>query len=359
MAWKRAGRQTFDTFARPLHGSRVLVSTGARTLERAEAVERWLADVRDRGDRLGVLQAIAERRITLRAAYGWGEADARAWIDRQAANARDVDVEPLLDQWADWRRQRAHGVASVTRYVVQIRKLFPESPWRRSLLTSQVIQARLDTLEVSDPTRNRYRAALSAFCRWLVRQGVLDANPARVAEGYKEHRGRMVFYDVADAKRIIAALPARYQGREALMVGTGADWSDTANLRAADIEGRTVRLRGHKTEWRNRTVRITEAWTLPYVRAALKGVAADELVFDGRHEAALLAHHKAVALLGLPDSTLHDWRHTYAVTALRRGETPQVVAHQLGHANAYLVLTRYGKHVPKESDYQTQKENGP
>ena len=50
--------------------------------------------------------------------------------------------------------------------------------------------------------------------------------------------------------------------------------------------------------------------------------------------------------VGHSDSNLHDWRHAYAVDAQRRKVKPMIVASQLGHANATLVLKTYGHHVP-------------
>ena len=53
-------------------------------------------------------------------------------------------------------------------------------------------------------------------------------------------------------------------------------------------------------------------------------------------------HSRAVAACKLAESTPHDWRHSYIVNALRRGDDVSVVAHQLSDANPYLVWTRYG-----------------
>jgi hypothetical protein len=46
------------------------------------------------------------------------------------------------------------------------------------------------------------------------------------------------------------------------------------------------------------------------------------------------------------------WWHTYAVNALRNGLSATVVAHQLGHRDANLIWTRYGRFVPNATDYQ-------
>ena len=58
------------------------------------------------------------------------------------------------------------------------------------------------------------------------------------------------------------------------------------------------------------------------------------------------------------DYRCHDWRHTYAVQALRDGESPQVVAHQLGHKTAATVHAVYGRYVPIASDYRSGQTVG-
>jgi integrase len=59
------------------------------------------------------------------------------------------------------------------------------------------------------------------------------------------------------------------------------------------------------------------------------------------------------------DYRSHDWRHTYAVQALRDGESPQAVAHQLGHKTAAMVHAVYGRYVPIASDYRSGQTVGP
>jgi hypothetical protein len=74
----------------------------------------------------------------------------------------------LLDEWIAVKRKSTRGCVSADDYERQILTLFPEKPLRKSLLTVTAIACRLDALTVSDPTRNRYRAALCGWCKWLV-----------------------------------------------------------------------------------------------------------------------------------------------------------------------------------------------
>lgn len=75
-------------------------------------------------------------------------------------------------------------------------------------------------------------------------------------------------------------------------------------------------------------------------------------VFAIDHHAALDAHHAACKATQLEYCTMHDLRHVFAVQALRDGLAPQVVAHQLGHKDAYLVFTVYGKFAVTAADYK-------
>ncbi len=254
--------------------------------------------------------------------------------------------------------------AVLPHYEAQVLRLWPEPRWPRSQWTPKECVRRLDGLtKVSDGTRNRYRAALSAFAKYLVRTGVLESNPVRDIGGYAESETLVLWYSEADAKRIIAAVPAEYRVREALMVGTGMDWSDCARLRRRDVDltARTVRCHGSKTAHRNRVVRITEAWTLKHLEA-LKTMLPDAPVCpmpaakDANKDCNRVHRAALVACAIEQDSTLHDWRHHYAVTAFRRGETPQVVTHQLGHGTTKLALDLYGKYLPNASDYLPESE---
>lgn len=362
MVYRKGASATFYVRVIDGIGVRRICSTGTSRKLSAVAVEAWVTSVRSRHDPSRVLDAIVAKEVTLVVAYRLGERDTRAMLDARAADARDIDVRPLLTEWLAWRAQRTKGHTVMTRYAAQLGVLFPEAQWKRSLFTVPEFTRRLDAVpSVSDPTRNRYRAALSAFCRYLVRTGVLTHNAARDTDPYEERAARVVWYKEADAMRLVHAIPAPYRVREALMASTGMDWSDCARVRADDIDldARTVRCHGSKTAHRNRVVRITEAWALPILRDALRGLLPHVVVCRGNPKSALRIHKAEARALGLAVTTLHQWRHHYAVTLLIRGERPQVVAHQEGHGNTKLVLDRYGKFVPRLVDYLPEPRANP
>lgn len=359
MPYQKGGKGTWYTRVVTVPGERVLCSCRTTDESTARTIERWHQDVRKRLDPLGVLELITAGRVELADAWRLGEQGTVAKVREEDADAADVDLAPWLEEWERTRAgQRTGGGETLAAYLKQIRVLFPARPWRRSTLTTTGVARALDALTCSNATRNRYRSALSAFCSFLVRRGVLEVNPARVVGGYSEGEPPVHFWEHDEPQRLVAAIPAPYQGREAMMAGSGADWTDTTRMRVRDIDLKTreVRCHGSKTRHRNRVIRITQPWVLPYLRRALKGKLPDALAFPGGHRYALRKHYEACEAAKVPLHGLHCWRHTYAVAELRAGETPSVVAHQLGHGTPALVWRRYGRFVPNQRDYREDRE---
>lgn len=359
MPYQKDGGKMWYCRVRTRGGRTAIHPTGTPLRNAAVRVEAWVKEVRGNLDKVGILDAIIDKRITLADAYALGEEGVRAKFEAEAIAAADTNMTPLLTEFIEQKRKATRGSASADDYERQIRALFPATPFLRSQMTVPSIARRLDALPHSDPTKNRYRAALSGFCRWLVRRGDLQTNPAREVGGYTERDGRDVWYDRETSLRVLRAIVGdTYRAREALMCATGMDWSDCTRLRVRDLDLKTleVRCHGSKTKYRNRTIRITERDLIPLIRPALANKLPDAMVFEGGHRAAIKWHHRAVKAAKAPPSTLHDWRHTYAVNALKQGQPATVVAHQLGHRDANLVWTRYGRFVPGSADYKEQTE---
>jgi len=349
MVYRKGTGKTFYTRI-----GRHVVSCATPLKSVALAMEAWAKAITARHDLRGVLAAVVAGELSFVEAYKLGEEVAAAVLATRKVLADDIDLRPSLEPFLEWRGQRTKGRTMIPFYRAQLQKVYPEPTWPRSTFTTREFSRRLDALPgITDPTRNRYRAALSAFCKYLIRVGLLDTNPARDMQAYAENPAGVHWYPEPDAQRLVMAVPMPHRVRELLMAGCGMDWSDTERLRREDIDlvARTVRCHGSKTMHRNRVIRITEAWVLPELRRALAGMLPTAKVCTGTKYAALKAHHAAVKALELAPSTLHDWRHHYAVTLLRRGEKPQVVAHQEGHGTTKLVLDRYGRFIPNLQDY--------
>ena len=318
-------------------------STGTTDKRVADDVEGMVKRFR-RQRRWDVLEAIVLKQVTLAKVY---DADQAGTLEALMAELRDVDLDPLVSEWA----KRGNP-----KYVSQVRKLIPEGErFVVSRFRRKVISAFLAGLPCDDPTRNRYRAALSSLAGWLVEREVLETNVVRDVRMYKENDPRMVWMTWEQAEKVANAAPDPYSQLFALMAATGAELGAALHLTRADVdlEAETIHVHGRKTRWRNRIVRY-EPWARDFVKALTIGRIGPTPLFPDAHHADALERFKdAQKAVGLSGHVLHDLRHTYAVNSLKKGYKPQVVAHQLGHKDATMVLKVYGRFIPDSADYAT------
>ena len=327
------------------------VTTGASDKRTANKIADMVKSLRDRREWV-FLDAVCAKRLTLGRLYDAYRED--AGLRRFALEIDDVDLEPFVERWGEYLRAR--GTASAARYVHQVRELVKEShPFPRSRFTEKAIADHLTALPVSGSTKIRHRAALMQFAKYLREQGVLTVNPVREVRRAKANPPRMRYLEADEVTRLIGALPYPFKALEALMLATGLEWQACARLtrRDVDLAAGTVRAHGSKTAYRDRTVRIVQPWAVPIVEQHLRGLLPAAPVFPAGEHAALDAPHAACKAQGIAYCTLHDHRHTFAVQALRDGLSPMAVAAQLGHRDAYLTFTTYGKFTPTAADYLT------
>ena len=326
--------------------------TDTYSLTTANAMAAWVEEIR-RGQerRIDVYRAIVTGRVPLSVAY-----DRRGDLAGLMATLSDVNVEPYVGAWKAWKSGAKKGAGSAEKYETQVRTLIPAAtPFFTSQFTAKAIRKHLARLDCDDSTRNRYKAAFSSFARYLVDHDVLDQNPVRDIPGWPVGEARETWYEMADATRVIAALPQPNAAMEALMCGACLEWQAIARLTRADVDRKagTVYARGTKKAWRMRTTKVLEIfdWCWPYIEPALAGKLPSALVFpDADERSALAVHHATVLGLGLEDSTLHDWRHTHLVLGLKAGYPPLPLSRQAGHKDAHLLWTVYGKHIPQLSE---------
>lgn len=265
-------------------------------------------------------------------------------LEELLASLSAPDLSPLVDKWP----------AKSGKYKTQVRCLVkPGIVFPATSFTTARVTEFLDGLECSGSTKNRYRTALSQFARWLRRKAIIPHNVVHDTDSSTPNHVEPRWLDRVQAKALVNALPMPYRAIEALMAATGVEWQVVERLtrRDVDLVKRTVHARGGKTAWRNRVVKPTELWAWRIFAQYAKQFTENAQIFPVSKFTALAQHLEAAAVLKLPRTTLHDWRHTYAVQALRDGYSLQIVAHQLGHRDTTLVQSRYGRHVPREEDY--------
>jgi integrase len=193
---------------------------------------------------------------------------------------------------------------------------------------------------------------MSQFARYLVRRHVLSSNPLRDISAPRPAAPRCRWLEVADLTRLADAQPAPYRTLSALLGGTGIEVSVALALRARDVDAprREIRAAGTKTHARDRIVRVAE-WAWPYVEEQCALLTPNAPLFPHCDRWRAQDHHKAAcAALEIEDYRIHDQRHAYAVRAARAGTPAELIARQLGHANAILVLKIYGRFMPSQQE---------
>lgn len=268
----------------------------------------------------------------------------------------DVDLEPLVDEWLKaLTAGKLRQSDTPERYRVHIRTLMPEGKrFPRSRLTYRTIVQWLAGLKVSDPTRRKYRAALSSFCKHLVKAEVLTTNPVATVEPPKASPPRQRYLAMHDIVKLVEAQPEPYRTLSALMHGTGMEVSAALRVKRADIDPLTRKVRAHgtKTHARDREVYV-DSWAWSYVERAMKHLTPGAPLFPGVDRwAASEAHRDACKELGedFADYRMHDARHSYAVRAIKAGASLEHVARQLGHADTQMVVKVYGRYKPSETE---------
>lgn len=355
----------------------VTLSTGMYTLSDAKHVAmqiaRWRGKQGREHARPNVLAMLVrdDSPLSLRQAYDkalTGTLD--AFMADYEARTNALDLRPYVTEWHQAKQRSRKGSASANDYKRQLETLYHETPLTIATFRRSEVLQRLRMLSVDDPTRNRYKAAASSFAQYLVDREVLDANFVLTIKGYfSENPERVVWYDMADARRLIAALPQPYAGLSAYAAGFGAEWGAITRLQPSyahlDETPVTFRVHGTKTTGRDRVVPLVPelAWTLEYITPVLRGKTPFASVFAG------VANDKALDVLretadalkikahgeekfGRHD--LHDWRHDHAVWLIKANYQVQIVAAHLGHETTSQVIQRYGKYRPDALDYATK-----
>lgn len=290
--------------------------------------------------------------------------DARAGYVRWLLATRDLSPHTI----------RAYGgdLASFERYVdadIEVGEIDRDS------LISFVEEQKAGGL--SPASLRRRASALRGFCRWLLSQGLLDADPwigASLAVGRSRRLPRTLpaheldrlieFLKLAARVDVGGAPDPRLVSRRphqsttllavALMVATGVRVNEVVSIRCQNIDlpGRTMRLVGKGR--RERQVFLTNDWitglTGAYIEArAAIGLQHPLLLFNLHHDpltppAMRSRLAKAATAAGLDTRvTPHMLRHTAATQLIEAGVDIRYIQRLLGHAS--LSTTEIYTHV--------------
>ncbi|MDX2061295.1 MAG: tyrosine-type recombinase/integrase [Gemmatimonadales bacterium] len=348
----------FWTWARLRDGGRRRVRLGTDDRQVARDIEAMLQRLAGRRD-WDLLEAAVNGPSTVGALYDAWVVGPEGLADFRARLA-DVDLNDHVEAWQTWAKRRA-SPASVVKYASQLRALVPAGrPFLRSQFTRKVINEALSKLEASGSTARRYHAAWSSFAKYLVEVELVDVNPLRSITPPRNNPPRSNYLSLSETKKLVDSHPEPYRALAALREGAGVEITPALSVRRRDLDekDRTVHIRGTKNAWRDRPV-FVEDWAWPYLDKAAKDKLPDALLFmdeGGRpasYYGARSAHKTALAAAQLDATyTMHDARHSFAVRCIKAGIDPQLIASNLGHQDATMVLRIYGKYRPKAADFR-------
>jgi site-specific recombinase XerD len=211
---------------------------------------------------------------------------------------------------------------------------------------------------VAPATRNRYRAALSAFCTYLVNTaGALATHPLRAGRlpSVPEADGRMPHVSAsewADYRVALATDPLAPDGSVLVadvLRHTGADVGEVLGhvrrngtvipgLSLGDVEAdrRLPRIRFKRSKVARspeRAVPFAARFVPALLRhAATRGLRLNDPLFGGVERAEFeRAHRRAARAIGRPDLRLKDLRHLAAISWARAGVRLERIKDWLGH----------------------------
>ena len=289
--------------------------------------------------------------------------EASAWVARErAALAGGVDpragrrtVRVLLPEWL---AEREHAVSRKT-YIsdCSLPRLMPPALAALQIgsVTNREVARALIALHrrgLAESSVKRFRASLSAFFAWAIRERLIIANPVTATRAPTGHGARAVIrpFGEDELESFYMAASARDQRlADILLIAswTGLRWSELREARVRDFvqvpmpvllisraapEG--VEAKSTKSG-KSRRMPVADR-VLPLVVDCSNGKGPDDLLFTTKSGHQLHAspvkrsvHWSAVA----PGRRIHDLRHTAACLWLTRGVDPVTVQAWLGHAS--------------------------
>jgi integrase/recombinase XerC len=267
------------------------------------------------------------------------------------------------------RNASAHTVKSYREDLTQALAFFrtrlgAEAP-APDRLTTRVLRAYVAWLHeggYAKATVARRVAAVRSWCRFLCRQGVLDANPADGLRGPRQDKKLPHFLSVEAAARLLAAPPAdtplglRDRAILETLYSAGLRVGELTGLNVGDLD-----LDDGLATVRGKGKRERLAVLGPHAAAALSAwlAARGGLVRPGRHQDAVFLNKngtrlsarsvgrllvKYLAATGLdPRTSPHSLRHSFATHLLDGGADIRSVQELLGHRS--LGTTQIYTHV--------------
>ncbi|HEX8508155.1 MAG TPA: tyrosine-type recombinase/integrase [Propionibacteriaceae bacterium] len=289
--------------------------------------------------------------------------EAQAWLIRErAALVGGIDpragrptVKSLLPVWLEQRRDAVSAKTFVANSA--LRRLVPTSLAALSIgaVTDREVTRALLSLSragLAEASVRRFRASLSSFFAWAVKERMIATNPVTSTRVPRLSAPRVEMFPFSEAglESVHRRASARDQRLADILLidgWTGLRWSELRAARVRDFvevplpmlvvqhaEPEGVERKGTKS---NKTRRVPVAdRVLPLVRALTVGRDPNDLLFvaGSRHQLHASAFKRT---LDWADTAMgrriHDLRHTAACLWLARGVDPVTVQAWMGHAS--------------------------
>ncbi len=210
----------------------------------------------------------------------------------------------------------------------------------------------LSSQGLAESSVRRFRASLSAFFAWAVRERMIAHNPVTTTRVPKASVPRVEMFPLNEAElELVFTRAAERNNRLAdlLLVAawTGLRWSELRAIRVRDFvevplpmlvvqraEPEGVPTKGTKSG-RTRRMPLADR-VLPVVRSLVADREGDDLLFvtDSGHQLHASAFKRTLDWSTLAQGRrIHDLRHTAACLWLARGVDPVTVQAWMGHAS--------------------------
>lgn len=315
--------------------------------------------------------------------------EALAWVARErAAIAGGVDpragkqrVRALVPLWLEERKASVSPrTYAADREVV---RLLPTAVAVLSVcaVTDREIQRvliRLGERGLAEASIARFRASLSSFFGWCVRERLILINPVTPTRVPRQTRPPVEMYpfteqELEDVGRAVSAYDETL-ARLVMVAGwTGLRWSELRAIRVRDFievpmpllvveRAAPERVAVKQTKGRrSRRVPVADR-VLPLVREFATGKQSEDLLFTTRGRACLHAASVKRAMHWAETGRgrgIHDLRHTAACLWLARGVDPGTVQAWMGHSSI-ATTNIYVRHLGTGADRAgLERLNGP
>jgi integrase len=230
------------------------------------------------------------------------------------------------------------------------------APWHRRPIAD--IDRRLVAVRLSEIARkhgpgasNRFRAAISGYLGWAMREGLVETNPVTATNKQPEAGARERVLADAELAKIWRAADngTQYGAIVHLLMLLGCRREEIGGLKWSEIEGDLITLPPERTK-------SGKQHFIPLPAAALEILTAQprredrDHVFGNGANSGFSGWSKSkgrLAVDGVDDWTLHDFRRSFSTWSNEHGADPHLVEAQLGHTLQGVAATyNLATHLP-------------